>query len=467
MTGSIFHWRIPAAGLLVLSAAFCLHAAENPPQQIGDSAAPTPTNGVYLIDLPTALRLAGARNVDLQIARERLKEAEANHQIAVEQFFPWIAPGASYHRRDGLAQAVPAGTISDAHFQSYSPGVSLSAQMALGDAIYNSLAARQLARASNHALETQLQESVLLSAQGYLELAKAKALVEVIRQALATSRDYQQQLHVAVEAGIAFKGDEFRVQGETERYEISLRQTLEQQRLASALLAQVLHLDARIELAPQEAELARLTLVETNSTLEALVVRALASRPELRQSQASVAAAQAGKDAALFGPLIPSIGAQAFGGGLGGGPDNGPSNFGPEGDYTFGVSWRLGPGGLFDPGRINAGKARLAAARLSGVKLKDVIVTQVVSTQARVLSLDSQIELAKRNLATADQTLRLTRERKQFGVGIVLEDIQAQQALTQARSGYVTAVAEYNKAQYALNRAIGGLAPDQPQLHQP
>jgi outer membrane protein TolC len=31
-------------------------------------------------------------------------------------------------------------------------------------------------------------------------------------------------------------------------------------------------------------------------------------------------------------------------------------------------------------------------------------------------------------------------------VGIVLEDIQAQQALAQARSDYVTAVAEYNKA---------------------
>jgi outer membrane protein TolC len=50
----------------------------------------------------------------------------------------------------------------------------------------------------------------------------------------------------------------------------------------------------------------------------------------------------------------------------------------------------------------------------------------------------------------------LTRERKQYGVGIVLEDIQAQQALTQAHSDYVTAVAEHNKAQYGLNKAVGG-----------
>jgi hypothetical protein len=37
-----------------------------------------------------------------------------------------------------------------------------------------------------------------------------------------------------------------------------------------------------------------------------------------------------------------------------------------------------------------------------------------------------------------------------------LGDIQAQQAITQARSAYITALAEHNKAQYALNKAVGG-----------
>ena len=80
----------------------------------------------------------------------------------------------------------------------------------------------------------------------------------------------------------------------------------------------------------------------------------------------------------------------------------------------------------------------------------------VVSSLARMRSTSAQIDLAKRNLETANETLRLARERKQFGVGIVVEDIEAQQALNQARSDYVTAVAEYDKAQYLLNKAIGG-----------
>jgi outer membrane protein TolC len=426
---------------------------------LGAVSAPPTNDAPCLIDLPTALQLAGAQNLDIQLARERLSEVQANRQSAVEQFFPWITAGAAYHRRDGVAQAVPAGTISDAHYQSYNPGAAITAQMDLGDAIYKSLAAKQLVKASDQALEAQRQDSTLSAAQGYFELAKAGALVEVIREALKTSQDYQQQLHAAVSAGIAFKGDELRVQTQSERYEIALRQALERQRLAAAELALILHLDSTVELVPRDTLLAPITLFETNAAMHTLVEQALRTRPELKQNQALVSAARAAKNGAVYGPLIPSVGAQAFGGGLGGGPDSGPSTFGAEGDYLVGVTWRIGPGGLFDAGRVNAGKARLAAAQLGETKLKDTITSQVVVSFARVQSLWAQIALAQRNLATATETLRLTRERKQYGVGVVLEDIQAQQDLTQARSEYLTALAEYSKAQYSLNKAVGGPPP--------
>jgi outer membrane protein TolC len=421
-------------------------------------AAAQPTNNsTYPIDLATTLRLVGARNLDIRIARERLHEAQANRQSAVEQFFPWIAPGVGYHRRDGLAQAVPSGIISDANYQSYSPGAMLAAQVAFGDAIYNSLAAKQLVKASDHALETQRQDAILSAAQGYFDLTKSRALVDVVRQAIQISADYQRELHDAVAAGIAFKGDELRVQSQTEHYEIVLQQALQQERVAGVDLAQLLHLDSRVILAPLDSGLTPLTLFPTNASADALVQQAMNSRPELKQSQALLEASRAAKNGAVYGPLVPSLGAQVFGGGLGGGPEGGPSNFGAEGDFTVGLSWRIGPGGLFDSGRVNATKARLAAAQLADSKLKDLIISQVVASLVRVNSSAAQIQLAERNLATAAETLRLTEQRKQFGVGIVLEDLQAQQALTQARSDFVTALADYNKAQYGLNRASGGL----------
>ena len=280
----------------------------------------------------------------------------------------------------------------------------------------------------------------------------------MVREAIQVSQDYQRQLHDAVGAGIAFRGDELRVQSQTEHYRISLEQALEQERVSAVNLAQVLHLDSTIALAAQDTGLAPLTLVTTNAAMASLVEQALRLRPELKQSQAFLAASRATKNGAVYGPLIPSIGAQVFGGGLGGGPDGGPSDFGAEGDYTVGLTWRIGPGGLFDSGRISASKARLASAQLADAKIKDLIISQVVSGLVRMNSKAIQIQLAERNLATSTETLRLTRQRKQFGVGVVLEDIQAQQALTQARSDYVTAVAEYDKAQYEVTKAAGGLS---------
>ena len=157
----------------------------------------------------------------------------------------------------------------------------------------------------------------------------------------------------------------------------------------------------------------------------------------------------------MYGPLIPSLGAQVFLGGLGGGKAHDPDTFGESEDYQLMLGWRIGPGGLLDRGRVRASEARMRATTLTGEKLIDEITRQVVEAQARAQSLADQFATARRAIEAAEETLRLTRERKEFGVGAVLENVQAEQDLTRARLDYLNAVAEYNKAQYALSKAIG------------
>jgi len=66
-----------------------------------------------------------------------------------------------------------------------------------------------------------------------------------------------------------------------------------------------------------------------------------------------------------------------------------------------------------------------------------------------------QLRVARLNLSSAEETLRLTRHRKELGVGVVLEDIQAQQELLKARSDYVVIVTQLNQQQYGLMRSVG------------
>jgi outer membrane protein TolC len=414
------------------------------------------TNSPQPIDLATALRLAGAQNLDVQIARAKLAEAKAAHQSALSQFLPWISPGITYRQHDDRIQDV-AGNVIVAHKYSYAPGATVGVQLDLGDAIYASLTAKQLVQAAGHALEAQRQQSVLAATQLYFDLALAQGAVNVALETVAISRDYESQLNDAVQTGIAFKGDLLRVRVQADRDLLALRQAREQRRVAAARLARSLRLDSTIELVAQDAELAPLALIDTNAALDSLVQQSLASRPELKQNQSAVSAARDSKNGAAYGPLIPSLGAQAFWGGLGGGRRGVPDTFGPQEDYLVGATWRIGPGGLLDFGRVHSAKARLETAELTSKNLRDEATRQVVESFARWQSLGDQLQWTADALAAAEEGLRLARERKEFAVGVVLETIQAQQDLTRARLEYLKTIAEFDKAQYALLRLTGKL----------
>jgi outer membrane protein TolC len=414
------------------------------------------TNSVHEIDLPTTLRLAGAQNLDVQIARERLAEAKANHASSVAQFFPWISPSFAYRQHDDKLQDVQ-GNIIDVHKYSYAPGATLAAQVDLGDALYKSLAAKQLVKAADHALEAQRQDSVIAATLGYFELAFAQSAVGVARESLRINSDYEQQLGHAVDAGIAFKGDALRVSVQKQRSQLTLQQAMEQQRVSAARLAQVLHLDPSVALIALDADLAPLALIETNAALDSFVQQSLTQRPELKQNEALLKASREANQGASYGPLIPTIGAQGFFGGLGGGRNGIGDTFGAQEDYAIGVSWRIGPGGLFDFTRTRATESRVRISELTMGKLHDEVTRQVVEAFTHWQSLNEQLNVAKRALDAAEEGLRLAQQRKEFAVGIVLENIQAEQDLTRARLDYLKTVADFDRAQYTLLKAIGKL----------
>src|SRR5260370_5252354 len=230
------------------------------------------------IDLPSALRLAGARNIDIQLAREKFAEAHAAEESAIERFFPWVAPGVTYRKHDNLIQNTE-GLIEEVHKQSYASGGTVAAQTEIGDALFKSPEAHQLIKAARHGLDAQQQETILEAARGYFDLAAAHEAVGVAREALRASTDYAAEIGRSGDAGIAFKGDALRVKVQQQRDEIALRRAEENVRLASAKLVQILHLDPTVELLPRDASVVPLSIVSRKKPLGDLVAQALAARP--------------------------------------------------------------------------------------------------------------------------------------------------------------------------------------------
>ena len=130
----------------------------------GPEKSTTNHGGNYRIDLPTVLRLAHARNLDIQIAKERLAEAQANQEVAIWQALPWVAPGVGYRNHQGLIQDVN-GNIIDVHKQSYAVGPTSKLQLDIGDTLYKNLITRQLTKAARYAVAAQTQDSVLAAVE--------------------------------------------------------------------------------------------------------------------------------------------------------------------------------------------------------------------------------------------------------------------------------------------------------------
>ena len=436
-----------------------LHAFLTGAATAQEPAQPAAADSTYQIDLATVLRLAGAQNLDVQLARNAVDEAHANYTSAVERFLPSLVPSASYLRHTGRDQRVE-GPLLDVSKHSDTAGAYLTAQIPVGDAIFTALQTHQLVAASDAGATAQERDSGLAAAQQYFDLVRAQALVGVVGDALSISQSYELQLNEAVRIGIAFKGDAIRVQTQTQRLQLDLTRARQQQRLSATRLVQTLHLEPLLELIPAERQPTPLALADLSTSPKELIRTALENRPELARSSAQISAAEQSRRGAIYGPLIPTIGGQVFAGEFNGGGDvrvNGvtANGGGPRQDYSVGLSWKIGPGGLFDLGRIRASGAKLSAAQLSDEKLRDQISREVVDGYTQVQSLFEQLRVARLNLNSAEETLRLTRHRKELGVGIVLEDIQAQQELLKARSDYVAIVTQLNQEQYGLMRSVG------------
>jgi outer membrane protein TolC len=426
--------------LLALGATATLAAAEAP----------------AVIDLPTALRLADAKNLEIELAREKLVEARAAHDSVRQKYFPWIAPAVTFRRHEKNIQSVE-GRIFAADKNSLSAGLALTAQLDLGETYFQNLVARRLVRSGEAALEVRRRETAYRAAVGYFDLARAHAAVGAATEAAAVATRQAAQLAAGAEAGLAFQGDVARSVALRERSDLALTRLRAERRVAAARLAEILRLDPAVELTPAEADLAPLALVAPDAELGPLIARALSTRPELDEAAARLEAARAARRGATQGALIPTLGAQAILGGLGGGTGTtAPGHdFDTSRDYAIGLSWRVGPGGLFDRARERETASRERQVALALERTRDSIRREVVEQHTRLRSLSEQLGFSRRALAAADQSARLSRQRRETGVSAVFEDLQTEEELARARRDYLATVADYNQAQYALRFATG------------
>lgn len=416
------------------------------------TAAPRP---VEVIDLPTVLKLAGAESIEVRLAEEKLREAQAREDGALWQMFPTVSPGVGYRNHSGRTQAVT-GQVFDVDKESLTAGATIQLQLDFGEALYRRLAAQQTALAAGHGLEAQRRKAVQEATQAYFDLGLAEMAVLLHEESVRIARDYHAQVARGVAAGLASKSDELRASAQLNRAEVRHKQAVTALAKESTRLSQLLRLNIVGTLRPMVSPLTPLAFPEKDASVQQLLQQALAKRPEIAENESLAVAAAQEADGARYGPLYPTLGAQYFAGGLGGAPSSARRDYASSSDTSVTLSWRIGAGGLFDHSRQAAADARERQLRLRGAGIREQITREVVDAHSDVRSLIGQLELLRPGMESTRAALELALQRKEFAVGVVLEAIQSQQDAVQAKLEYFQALTEANKAQYRLRHAVGG-----------
>jgi outer membrane protein TolC len=100
-------------------------------------------------------------------------------------------------------------------------------------------------------------------------------------------------------------------------------------------------------------------------------------------------------------------------------------------------------------------RSQIEQARWRQVQVMDQVASEIAEVHAQVASRREQITLAQSGISAAQASYRRNRDRVQDALGLPIEALQSIQALDTAQRQYVRAVADFNRAQFRLHRALG------------
>ena len=386
-----------------------------------------PGRVVEPIDLANALRLTGARNLDIAVARQQILAATADLTAARALWLPSLFYGPTWYRSDGQIQTVTGqvqtinrsalfvgGTAAlNNTIQGPPPGTGIpsvngtTATLRISDAIFTPMAARRVLTANQAGLRTATNDAMLQIAEAYFDLQGATGRLAIAREAAANAEALSAITSSYAKLGQGLEADHRRALTEVKHRRRDAQLASGQLLVASANLIRLLVLDPKIVMVPIEPPECIIHLIPDDIPLDDLVIQGLQNRPELASAQDLVQAAVVRRQAGGLRPFIPSVFMTYAGGGLGGGANAFFGNFGPRGDAEVGLFWELQNLGFTDVAIMRRRAAELEISNLEKIRTQTQVGADIVASFETRLAAARQIEDARETLVEAIESLRL------------------------------------------------------------
>jgi outer membrane protein TolC len=441
------------------------------PQQFASTPKASEETNRFSINLPTALQLAQANPLDIALAGQRLEAAVAQHERAKSLWLPTLYGGMDYARHDGRIQDI-VGNVFGTSRHSLMFGTGAGAVFSLSEAFRAPLAARQLVRAREADVQATVNDAFLAVAEAYFGVQQARGEVAGAADAVARATDLLQRAEKLTPA-LAPALEASRARTELSRRKQALETAYERWHIASAELARLLRLQPGVLVDPVEPPHLDIQLLDIRQPVDELIPVALTNRPELASRQAFVEATLQRLKQERQRPLIPSVllrgnatnpGGTLSGGAFGGGVNGDMKNFGSRHSFDLQIVWEFQNLLAGNKAAVKERRAENQQAVLELFRTQDRIAAEVVQALAQAKAAAVRMKEAREGVQfakeTTEQSLEGLRQTRRAGDLVVLvvrpsEAVSAVQGLAQAFADYYTAIADHNRAQFRLYRALG------------
>ena len=398
--------------------------------------------------------------LDVEIARKQVRQARG-------EYFPVLSTSVNYSFSDP-ATPDPA-TPFDPADSSFDPSSvidsniqnSLNGEIRFdftvidgGGRTARNLIADQAVAIAEFNLDQTLQAVQLDVATAYYSLQLADTNVLVAEAQVADSETSLRDAEARERAGIGTRFEVLQAQSELANDEVSLIDSLNDQRVARFDLARVLSFDNTVEVAAIDP----IDPTETwDLSLEETIVKAFENRAEFEslREQVEQLRQEAQNSLSNVRPTVNIFSTFDYQADFDG---NNSGNPFLERGYSVGANFNWT---FFD------GFQSLSAAqqqdlqrqqtRIGFEEQRDNIRFEVEEAYFSLNSFREQIDAAKVGLESAQEELRLARLRFEAGVGTQTDVLNAQTRLAEARQNLSNAVSNYNLSIVQLKRAVNGL----------
>lgn len=281
---------------------------------------------------------------------------------------------------------------------------------------------------------------------GYFNMLQMDNLQKLNAESVTRLADHLKNVQAQYDVGVVAKVDVLRSQVELANAKQTLIQAENNYQIAEANLNKIVGLPMDTNLKLDNI----LVYNEYDKTMEDCLSFAAAHRPELLQAKFNVDASKGALKVARSGhmPQVSASASQAWS------SDNWPGD--DKGNWGVGVNVSLN---VFDTGvtlsKIHGAEADLKKAEETYRDTVDSVNLDVRTNYLGMREAEKRINTTKLAVDQADEDYRIAQLRYMSGVGTNTDVLDAQVALTQAKTNYTQALYDYNTSKTDLETSIG------------